>query len=155
MENLEYDANDPVWVKETDETWLRGTVTFVSKKDYTVAVLSNKAWSYIQTDEKDLRTRKRTFEQDIFELLDKIWILESDVKSIGIVVGFEKDKYIIKKYTDTIWRRVVSSYEQLEHRTESYDTELMRIRNENIDAPWLKWNLPSNWRWKNKKWIHK
>lgn len=130
---------DKIWYDDK-----RAIVTGYHAKSskYTIAFYDDKEcqWKYVQTQDI-FDSRTHTIENGIYELLDKVWILESGVRSIGIVVGFEGKQYIVKQYDNYLWSSMNVDPVQLEHRFETYDDILFKNRKKLMEhLTWLKWS---------------
>lgn len=135
---------------------LIATVTEISKKNITIAVYEGeyREWIYLDVLPVQLTPRVRKVVASVFELLDRVWVIEGNTKSLGVITGYENGAYVVSKFTETIWRRFSTTHHFLEHRTEEYDDLLFQVRQENLTQSWLKWTLPNNWKFKKGRWVN-
>ena len=120
-------------------------VGFHRKNGYTLLVFNDDKgeWDYMNTHET-LESRRRVQEANIFEPLDKVWFTENNIRSIGIVTGFERGMYSVFIYGNHIWRRVNAYQNQLEHRLDDeFDSILFENRKQLIQKSedWIKWEI--------------
>lgn len=133
-----------------EKVWFRDkrgiVVSYHSKsKTYTILVYNDdeKEWEYKTTQDR-CEPRRYITESNIFEPLDKVWVTENEIKSIGIVTGFERGMYSVYKYANHIWTRINAFPGQIEHRIESgFDEVLFNNRKELLKREnWIKWDSP-------------
>jgi hypothetical protein len=134
---------DRIWFVTDTEKFI-GNVLELQKHGYIVAYYDKNQWEITEAQYEQIFPRIRDKkEEKVFEIYDKVLVTQKNTKSFGIVIGYEMGLYIVMKYAGVIWRRIVVPGMYLEHHEENYDTVLFQNRKENLDAPWLKWELPN------------
>lgn len=153
---MKYDNNNDVThdkINTGDKIWFLDEKKYIAnvleknKNIYTIAYYceDNRIWLVTTTEYENIFPRVRdVYDQNIYEIYDVVLVTENNVKSLGVVTGFEDGRYIVAKYSKEIWRRVVVSEKVLEHHKNVYDEVLFNNRQALINASWLKWQLPKS-----------
>jgi len=75
------------------------------------------------------------------KILDKVWIIEGNVKYPGIIINIIAEAFVVLKFDRAIWRRVVCQANQLEFREENFSQFMFKVRESLINSS-VKFSLP-------------
>lgn len=137
-------TGDKIWFVTDNERYIGNVLNVLQAGNaYTIAVYKNDTWEIITASYSEIFPRIRYDKiPDIFEIFDVVLVRTSDTKSLGIVVGMELGLYVVQRYANEIWHRIVVATKDLEHHEGNYDETLFENRKKLFSMSWVKWNLP-------------